>query len=133
MHQFSQKYAIIQLFEEVAVGTTFASSNWPLHATVADTFAIEWDTPTLLRHLKAGLHSHPFATSHALDDTVLGVNADVKVTLLQETDSLMNLHDDIITILKQGGWAPNDPQFAGAGFLPHATVQSHNRLHKGAE
>lgn len=51
MPQFTQKYAIIQLFEDMPVGTEFPSSNWPLHITIADTFAIDWDTLTMTERL----------------------------------------------------------------------------------
>jgi hypothetical protein len=36
-------------------------------------------------------------------------------------------------MFEQGGWKPNDPQFAKEGFLPHSTVQPHGRLNKGDE
>ena len=57
----------------------------------------------------------------------------MQVVLLQKTDSLVKLHYDVIELLEQGGWKPNDPQFAKEGFLPHSTVQPHARLNKGDE
>lgn len=131
--QFTQKYAIIQLFEDMAVGTKFAASNWPLHSTIADTFAIEWDVPTLIEKLTELLDSHAEAVSTVGDDKFFGENGQVQVALLEKTESLQQLHDDVIATLKQGGWKPNDPQFANEGFLPHSTVQSHGRLNKGEE
>jgi len=41
MQQFTQKYTIIQLFKDIPEGTQFSASNWPLHVTIADTFAID--------------------------------------------------------------------------------------------
>lgn len=133
MSQFTQKYAIIQLFEDMPVGTEFPSSNWPLHSTIADTFAIDWDEPTVVEKLTELLKNHPQATSVVEDDRFFGDNGEAQVVLLQKTDSLVKLHYDVIELLEQCGWKPNDPQFAKEGFLPHATVQPHARLNKGDE
>jgi 2'-5' RNA ligase len=131
MMQFTQKYAIIQLFEEVPVGTVFSASNWPLHSTIADTFAVDWDAPTMVRNLTEQLSHHAPATSEVEGDRLFGENSQVRVALLNKTDELVGLHRDVIAVLQQGGWKPNDPQFAGVGFLPHSTVQPHARLMRG--
>lgn len=133
MQQFTQKYAIIQLFEDMPVGTQFAGSNWPLHSTIADTFAIDWDVPTMVEKLTELLKNHEQATSVTEDDRFFGDQGQVQVALLKKTDSLVKLHYDVIELLEQGGWKPNDPQFAKEGFLPHSTVQPHARLNKGDE
>lgn len=133
MQQFTQKYAIIQLFEDMPVGTQFASNNWPLHATIADTFAIDWDVPTMVEKLTELLKDHPQAASVVNDDHFFGEDVQVRVALLEKTDSLDKLHYDIVKLLEQGGWKPNNQQFAKAGFLPHSTVQSHARVHKDDE
>lgn len=130
MTPFTQKYAVIQLFEDTPVGAEFPSSNWPLHSTIADTFAIDWDATTMAEKLTELLKSHPQATSVAEDDRFFGGNGEVQVVMLQKTDSLVKLHYDVVELLEQGGWKPNDPQFAKEGFLPHSTVQAHNRLNK---
>ena len=129
--QFTQKYAIIQLFEDVEDGYEFSSDSWPLHSTLADTFAIEWDVPTMVTQLSSLLSQHSTAVSTAKDDELFGADGQVRVVLLEKTDSLDQLHRDVINLLKLGGWKPNDPQFAEDGFLPHATVQKHARLDKG--
>lgn len=133
MPQFTQKYAIIQLFEDMPVGTEFLSSNWPLHSTIADTFAIDWDEPTVVEKLTELLSSHTPATSVVEDDRFFGDEGQVQVALLRKTDDLVKLHRDVIELLEQGGRKPNDPQFAKEGFLPHSTVQKHARLNKGDE
>lgn len=133
MQAFTQKYAIIQLFEEVAEGTEFPATNWPLHSTIADTFAIDWNIPTMTEKLVELLKDHPQATSVAEDDRFFGDNGQVQVALIKKTNSLVKLHYDIIELLEQGGWKPNDPQFAKGGFLPHSTVQPRGRLKKGDE
>lgn len=133
MQQFTQKYAIIQLFEETPIGRQFSSSNWPLHSTIVDTFAIDWHVQTMIDQLTRLLNSRTTATSTVGDDRFFGENGQVQVALLKKTDDLVKLHYDVIEVLEQGGLRPNDPQFAKDGFLPHSTVQSHARLNKGDE
>lgn len=133
MSQFTQKYAIIQFFEDTPVGSQFFWKDWPLHATVADVFAIEWNVPTMTAELTETLKKHEQATSVIEDDRFFGDQGQVQVALLRKTDSLVKLHHDVIAVLGEGGWRPNDPQFAKEGFLPHSTVQKHGRLNKGDE
>ncbi len=131
MSQFTQKYALVQFFEDIKEGYVYSSSNWPLHSTVVDTFAIEWSVDEIAARLAELLSGHTIASSEAEDDTFFGESGQVQVTLLRGTDSLMKLHLDVIALLEEGGLVLNDPQFARDGFLPHATVQKHARLHKG--
>jgi len=131
MQQFTQKYAIIQLFEDMLVGTQFGASSWPLHSTIADTFAIDWDVPAMVEKLTELLKNHAPATSEVEDDRFFGDDGQVQVALIKKTDDLVKLHYNVIALLEQGGWKPNDPQFAKEGFLPHSTVQLHGRLNKG--
>lgn len=133
MQKFTQKYTIIQLFEDTPEGVQFSASSWPLHATIADTFAVDWNVTTMAEKLTELLSLHAPATSVIEDDRFFGDEGQVQVALLRKTDDLVKLHHDIIELLEQGGWKPNDPQFAKEGFLPHSTVQKHARLNKGEE
>ncbi len=131
MQKFSQKYTIIQLFENVSKGTQFSSDSWPLHATVVDVFAIGWDLPMMIEKLEALLVAHKQATSVTVEDKLFGPKKQVQVVLLQKTDSLIKLHYDLLDLLQQGKLKLNNPQFAREGFLPHSTVEKHARLNKG--
>lgn len=131
MQQFTQKYAIIQLFETVPVGAEFASTQWPLHSTLVDTFAIDWSQPKMIEELTGLLSAHSQANSVVEDDRLFGEAGDVRVALLRKTDELVQLHYDLVTLLEGGGLKLNDPPFSKEGFLPHSTVQPHARLTKG--
>lgn len=65
------------------------------------------------------------------DDRFFGDQGQVQVVLLNRSNSLVELHQDILTALEEGELKLNDPQFVRDGFLPHATVQKHTRLDKG--
>lgn len=128
---FTQKYTIVQLLEQVPEGIQFSSSVWPLHITIVDTFAIDWDIAMMARELESLLAIHERAISIAEGDTFFGPEKQAQVTLLQKTDSLNRLHNGIMALLKNGGLRLNDPQFADEGFVPHSTVQKQARLHEG--
>lgn len=131
MQKLTQKYTLIQFFEDISPGTQFTSTRWPLHSTVVDTFAIDWDVPTMVTRLKGYLSKVPPVNSVVLDDTFFGEEGQVRVALIQKNDQLIALHEGIVMLLGEGGLKLNDPQFAHDGFLPHSTVQKHARLNKG--
>jgi len=133
MQGFTQKYTIIQLFEDVADGIQFPMSSWPLHATIVDTFAIEWDVPEMIKELGEMLAVCKSASSVVEDDMFFGPKKQTQVALLRKTDDLIELHYKVVELLEKGGLKLNDPQFSREGFLPHSTVQKHARLHKDDE
>ena len=129
--KFTQKYTIIQLFENIDDGYEFSSDSWPLHSTLVDTFAIDWSVDEMVTHLNDLLSTHATASSTVIGSDSFGAQKQVKVSLLECTDALMRLHTDVIEVLDRGGLKLNDPQYAKADFLPHATVQKHAKLNIG--
>ena len=131
MQKFTQKYTIVQFFDDIDEGYEYSSDSWPLHSTIVDTFAIDWSVDEMASRLKDALKNHATADSVAEDDRFFGDQGQVQVILLNRSNSLVELHQDVLTALEDGGLKLNDPQFARDGFLPHATVQKHARLNKG--
>lgn len=131
MQQFSQKYAIVQLLEDLPEKFEYDWKSWPLHVTIADVFAIDWPVDMLCSKLKElASQQSPFTTT-ALNDEFFGPNKEVRVVLIDKTKQLAQLHADAVQLLEPGGVIFNNPQYRGEGFLPHSTVQSHVRLHQG--
>ncbi len=131
MTKFTQKYTIVQFLEEIADGYEYSSSNWPLHTTIADTFAVDWDKDNSLAKLEAWLTKQRAVTTKAANFEFFGPEKQTKVTLLEINKELLQLHNSVVDLLKNDGAVFNDPQFTGTGFLPHVTVQSHAHLKKG--
>lgn len=131
MGRFTQKYTIVQFFEDIEEGCVYPSNSWPLHSTVVDTFGLKWSIDEMVAKLTDSLKNRAAADSEAGGDKFLGENGQVQVVLLGRTESLIKLHLDVLETLEDGELALNDPQFARDGFLPHATVQKHARLNKG--
>lgn len=131
MQKFTQKYTIITLLETMPEGTEYDWRDWPLHVTLADIFAVDWQANTLGEKLEDLLKGQEPFTAEAKDDIFFGPQQDVRVTVIQKTESLITLHYALVRLLKTGNVTFNNPQFVEKGFVPHCTVQKHSRLHKG--
>ena len=109
MQKFSQKYTIIALLEDKEEGFEYASSNWPLHVTIADTFAVERADSDLDNKLSNLVSKKKPVTGIADHDEFFGAAQDVQVTIIDMGDELVALHYDVIGLLKSCGAVPNDP------------------------
>ena len=128
MQKFSQKYTIIALLEDKEEGFEYASSSWPLHVTIADTFAVVRKDGDLDNKLSDLVSEKKPVTGVADHDEFFGAAQEVQVTILNMSDELVRLHYDVIGLLKGCGAVLNDPQYSEEGFRAHATVQPHARL-----
>jgi hypothetical protein len=84
MTKFIQKYTIIQLLEDIDDGYEFSSSNWPLHTTIVDTFAIEWDKDKLINGLESLLTKRKAITTQASKFEFFGPKREIKLFSLRE-------------------------------------------------
>ena len=129
---FTQKYTIISPIEIIAEGQEFASNDWPLHTTIADTFAINSineDFISLMRTVALGRN----IKIAAKELSYFGKSADIEVMLLQSSDELYRLHSDIVDMLLSCGASFNDPQYTKSGFVGHVTQQPRKRMSTGEE
>lgn len=79
---FTQKYTIVQFFDDVDYGYEYSSDRCPLHSTVVDTFAIDWSVDEMVTRSTDALKNHATADSETKDDRFFGENGQVQVTLL---------------------------------------------------
>lgn len=125
---YSQKYTLTHFTSPTEDGLQFPMSAWPLHITLADTFAIDRQTTDIDAKLTALLSQIDAASTRAAENATLGTTP---VVLLEKTPSLLVLHLGIISLLEENGAIFNHPEFTKAGFLPHSTVQKDTRLYAG--
>ncbi|MDX2776609.1 2'-5' RNA ligase family protein [Streptomyces caniscabiei] len=125
---YSQKYALVHFIPSVSPGTTFPMSQWLLHVTLADVFAIDRRATDIDKKLAAlCMSAHPTETA-AIADSILGT---AHVVLLKKTPPLLQLHTDIISLLEKNGAVFNHPHYTRDGFIPHSTIQTSGRLSIG--
>lgn len=131
MQKFTQKYTIICLLEEIEEGYEYPSDRWPLHTTLADTFAITVGIEELKGLLDEISQNAQAASTTAIQNEYFGDDKSIKVTVFEKNDSIKNLHYKVINALEQLGVTFNDPQYMKDGFKPHATAQKHSEIKIG--
>ena len=127
---YSQKYVLVHFFTPLQDGTEFHMDNWPLHITLADTFAIDRIATDIDKKLSELVSKSQTIIVSAIDDSTLGTT---QVVLIEKTRKLQQLHNDIVSLLEANGATFNHPEFTKDGFLPHGTVQKNSRLQMGDE
>lgn len=130
MEKFTQKYSLVTFLEKVDEGFEYPWTNWPLHVTIADVFAVPLGSAELINWLGGLLEKQPSATATAAEDAFFGPDKQAHVTLLDMSKELIMLHREAIAALKDAGAVFNDPQYIEDGYRAHAAVQTHSRLHK---
>lgn len=128
--RYSQKYCLVSFLEPVIDGTEFAMTEWPLHVTLADAFAINLFETGIESKLVKLFKDFSVMSTRAKNEAVLGTT---QVVLLEKSRELLRLHNSIIDILASEGAKFNTPEFTKEGFLPHCTIQKNVRLRIGDE
>ena len=125
--KYSQKYSIVGFLEHQSNGSEFAMSNWPLHITFADVFAIDRRNTDIDEKMRKALLEQEPITINPKQQAKLGNTA---VVLVENTDEIRRLHALIINLLEQNGAVFNTPAFIKDGYLPHCTIQESGELHQ---
>lgn len=126
--RYSQKYTLVYFISPIRTGTEFHMTDWPLHTTLADVFAIDRHATDIDKKLAAlATRTHAVQVA-ATDSSTLGT---APVALLEKSVSLLQLHDSIVSLLEENEATFNSPEFIKDGFLPHSTIQKSGRLQVG--
>jgi hypothetical protein len=131
MQKFTQKYTIVSLLEDVKEGYEYSSNKWPLHVSIADTFAIKWDINEFIKKLTELSMSLKIVSSTMSHYEYFGPDQQTQVAILESNKGLTALHYEVIGLLKKAGVIFNDPQYTESGFRAHSTVQPHARINIG--
>lgn len=123
----SQKYVIVHFIDIAKVPKEFYASEWPLHVTLLANFRV-----AQIEKLKSALATYsqeltPFSIT-TNDEALFGSNKNVRVSLIQPNKSIVRLHKELLSIALQLGAIFDEPNFNGAGFRPHATIQINSKL-----
>jgi hypothetical protein len=125
---YSQKYALVYFISPIKNGVQFHMSEWPLHITIADVFAIDRHKTDIDAKLAILLTQIKTVETNVTNNTTLGTTP---IILLDRKPSLVKLHTDIASLLEENGAVFNNPEFTRDGFLPHSTIQKNGRLRIG--
>lgn len=128
---FTQKWAIVSLLEDIAEGSEFHYTEFPLHITLAGVFAVEKIEEDLVAELSNLLKdTHPISVEASRKD-MFGPDKNIAVMRIAPTPDLANLHNLIHSWLVSCDAIFNSPQYQGVGYLPHSTFQKSGKLIAG--
>lgn len=126
-----QKYLFVKFLETPPKSGVFDMKNWPLHVTIVRNFSYTGNISaltSLVEHIARDLK--PISTT-ADKEALFGPEENILVTLLMMTDELRAMHQLLYDKLIERGAVFDEPQYCGAGFRAHATVQESGKLNKG--
>jgi hypothetical protein len=123
--EYSQKYCLVHFISSIATSTQFNMSDWPLHITLADVFAIDRQNSNVDKELDLLCGKRTSVNTNVTSESTLGNTA---VVLLDKNFELLELHNDIVSLLEEKGAIFNNPEFTKDGFVAHCTIQPKERL-----
>ncbi len=127
-----QKYVVVKFLEPMIEGDEFmATDYWPLHITLVANFTIPFDSTELYDMLARTFKKQPAISVVAGKDELFGANQDIRVTTIEMTPELIDLHSDIVDLLRSNSATFDEPRYVEDGYRAHATVQTKARLHEG--
>lgn len=131
MENFSQKWVIASLLEELKDGTQFNYTDFPLHLTLAGVFAVNLSGEQLAAGIKTILLKQKQLTIIAHKSALFGPNHDIKVMQVIKSPELMLLYLKIHNWLVKNKAIYNSPEYQGEGYSPHCTDQKSGSLKSG--
>lgn len=98
MVTYSQKYCLVHFIKPLEDGVQFHMSEWPLHTTLADVFAVDRELTNIDTLLAQKLSQYLPVKTTALQDSTLGTTP---VVLLDKTQELLQLHTNVVALLEK--------------------------------
>lgn len=124
MQVFTQKYTIVCFVDALPLNYDFSMDSWPPHVTLADVFAIDTEPLRLIEHLDKRLDSHSMLNAKTISEEWFGEKKTIRVGLIEKTNDLLGLHEEILNVLERHGVVFNNPEYTHQGFLPHITIEA---------
>ncbi|KHL08383.1 2'-5' RNA ligase superfamily protein [Mumia flava] len=125
------RLVVVSFLAEQPPGQTFAPSRWPLHVTLVPPFSVEAGTSVVADVVAETAASHRRTEVRARETAMFGRRRDVEVTVLELSDELAALHDDLVVELDALGAGVRERPHTARGFRPHVTVRGADRVAVG--
>ena len=106
--------------------------RWPSHATVMQSFQIDAGIDEVIAAVRAVAETVQPLTAVGGHFEGFGPDRDIRVTVLNGAGRIVALHHELLAALQAlPGFAPDVPEWAGAGFRPHVTAGVWGELDPG--
>lgn len=127
MPHYVQKYVIVHFIDIKATPVNFTASEWPLHITLLANFQVT-DIDSFKHELAELSKQYTAFTVRANGEALFGPQQNVKVSLIEPSDAILALHNELLSMAIRRKAILDEPGFAGTGYRPHATIQAKHRL-----
>ena len=125
------QYAVLINLES-KTADRYTLSSLALHVTILGIFSTKQNaqffTAVLAEQAESQTSIKTVATSRAL----FGINRDIPVTVVEQTEPLLQLHTNLINSVRDVAEF-RAPQFIGSAFGPHVTDQGNRRVEVGSK
>lgn len=111
-------------------GMVFSRGEWPLHITLTH-FSSELPPGRLAEILGQPARAALGAEILVGKDDMFGSRRTVPVSLVEHSDALQRLHEDMVQVLTGHGAAITSLHFSGKNYRPHVTVTNGRQVHQG--
>ena len=114
------RFVVVLPLEPLDAGSAFTLREWPLHLTVAPTFdAVSLDQ--VIAVLAPLSVDQPAISVRAGRSEGFGRAMSRPASVIEESESLLGLHEALCTSLTRIGAEFDHPDFTGPGYRPHVT------------
>lgn len=111
---------------------TADADQWPMHATVLQSFAVDRGVEAVAALVRGRAEGTGPVTAIGDHQEGFGPDRDILVTVLGDAQQLVALHHALLAELGSvPGFAPDVPEWAGAGYRPHVTAGAWGALRPG--
>lgn len=125
------RYGLASIFEHTDDGFEFVASNTPLHLTHVDVLEIDMKPGVFIPALSGHLSKEPEFIINLTEDTFLGPDKDIPVTLVELTQELKAFHNRLLKFLLSNGATFENPQFLDEQYTPHISIYGSRRVELG--
>lgn len=117
---------------DTVAGFSADPDQWPPHATVLQSFVVDSPVEAVVAAVRRRAERTQPITATGDNRERFGPDRDILVTVLADAQQLVALHLALLADLGAlPGFAPDVPEWAGAGYRPHVTAGTWGELRPG--
>jgi len=122
------RLVVVLPLEPLRTGDSFAVERWPLHITVVPPFLTDADPETVREIIAAATSPLQQFSVIAAEEALFGRRENIPVTLIAESEPLLQVHRVLVDALRAVAASPDEPAFTGSGFRAHVTIKNGNSI-----
>jgi 2'-5' RNA ligase len=114
-------FAVVAPVASLALGDEFRADAWPPHLTLLFVDA-HGDLASFTSAVRGVAQDQPAFDIRGVSLELFGPQRDIRVIELEHSATIIRLHNDLLDATAHFA-QPVEPDFTGAGFRPHVSIQ----------